>query len=142
MDLGVLGGERHRGDLGLVAHLHEEEGERRGGEHAEAGALLGELELVGHQHPGCHGEEGDADRALQELRPDEVRERGAQRAGERVVEQRRHGDARDDRRRPPVLRGQREREKLGLVADFGEGHKADRCEERFHLGPPGRTLIP
>ncbi|KAI1693650.1 hypothetical protein Ddc_22629 [Ditylenchus destructor] len=58
----VLGRQHHGGDLRLVAHLGEEEGDHRGAEDAEVRGARGivVVELVGDQHPDRHGDEGQA----------------------------------------------------------------------------------
>ena len=49
----------HRGDLGLVAHFGEEEGDQRGEEGAVflKARLFIFIQLVRHQGPGRHGDE-------------------------------------------------------------------------------------
>ncbi len=58
----VVGGEGDGGNLGLIAHLGQEEGEQRGAKHPVAATDFGILvvNLVRDHDPDRHGEEGDA----------------------------------------------------------------------------------
>jgi GTP cyclohydrolase II len=54
--------QHHRGDLCLVTHFNEEEGDQRREERAEAVRLfLLRIQRVGHQRPRRHGDERDRD---------------------------------------------------------------------------------
>lgn len=136
---GEAGGHGHRGDLRLIAHLGEEEGDQRGAEHAKA---LGNLrlivvDLVGHQRPERHADERSAQDPAQYLR---VHRRGdpcTQRSGDGMVERCRAEDACNDGQRLLEPRGEQQRQQLGLVANFGEGDHAGRDEECFHESIPG-----
>ena len=58
--------QRHGGDLGLVADLHQEERDGGGQEdaHAPAAGLVLILFLVGDERPERHDDERDGDRVL------------------------------------------------------------------------------
>ena len=101
------GGQRHRGDLRLVADLDEEEGDQRGEEGSRLARRLRALVgLVGDQAPARHDDEGDGEHPAHRLGADPGRDLGADPGGERVVGQRGAKDAEDDRQRLAVARRQ------------------------------------
>ena len=125
---GELRGERHGGELGLVAHFGEEEEHDGGAEDAEAlhAALVRLLvvELVGDEHPGGHGGERDDQDPAEDFGRDEGGEHGAHAARHRVVEDRGDEDAPDDGSRPAESGGEADGHEHGLVADFACGDDA------------------
>src|SRR3546814_9192926 len=63
----------------------------------------------------------------------------AEQRRERMVGERRHQYAEDDRRRPPEPRREQHREELRLVADLGERDHRGRGEQDFHEKLRGRA---
>ncbi len=113
-----------RGNLGLVPHFREEEEKKGRPEDAEALRLLlivVVLHLVGNQNPDGHREEGDDEDPAQEFFGNEGGKRRAERARERVVEDRRKENAPDDGLGRAETRGEKDRKELRLVADFSRG---------------------
>ena len=135
-----MGGHRHGGDLGLVAHLGQEEGDQRGAEHAQALGHLGLflLDLVGDHGPHCHADEGQAQHPAQDLRAHVRSDPGAHGPRQAMVHQGGDEDPHHDGQRFLETRRQQEGEQLGLVADFGQGDDAGGDEEGFHSGWPPR----
>ncbi len=126
-------GEGQGGDLGLVADLHQEEGDQGGEEDAEAaGVLLEVVGLVRDQRPSGHGEEAHSN---DHLEPGPRQQGGQIVAGQRRQQMVGDGgaeDAGDDR--PGLLEtgGQEDGQKLGLVPDLRDGDHHGRDEQRFH----------
>ena len=83
----ILRAQGNRGDLGLVAHLDEKERNQRGqeGVAALADIALGIVQLVRHQGPGGHGDEGNAQHPAQHVRAQHCCDPCPQGASQRVV---------------------------------------------------------
>jgi hypothetical protein len=125
--------QRHGRDLGLVAHLGQEERDHRGDEHAEPGArrfLL--VDLVGHHDPGRHRDERQAEHPAHHFRSEQLADQRADRSGKGVVGDGRGEDSEHDRQRAAKARRQQEGQQLGLVADFGKRDDAGGNEEGVH----------
>ena len=140
----ILRGQHDGGNLGLVAHLREKEGDHRGTEDAEARVLaivVILIQFVGYQHPGRHGQEGDPEHPAQHVRAEHGRHPGAQGTRQRVVGNRGHENAPDDGPGPAKTRREDKRQQLRLVAHFSEGDDAGGDEKGFHeVVGPGRTI--
>ena len=119
----VLRGQHDGGNLGLVAHLGQEERHQRGAEHAPAGLAIGIafVELVGDQHPHRHGDERGAQNPAQHLRADEGRDPGSHRASQSMVDQRGHQNAQNNRPGFAETGCQYQCEQLGFIAHLGQG---------------------
>ena len=134
-------GQRDRGDLGLVAHLGQKEGDQGGAEHTEPLGDLGFLffDLVWNQGPEGHADERQTQRPAQDLGAERRRDPAPERTCQAMVHDGRSQDAEDDRHRFLEARCEDEGEELGLVADFSKGDDAGRDEEGFHALFPGRS---
>ena len=101
-------GECHGCELGLVAHLGQEECDQRNGENAVAtyrrGVFL--LDPVRNERPRRNGEERKAKDPAQQLGGDCGSNPVSKHAGERVIEKRSAKNAGDDRYRTSKARGQ------------------------------------
>jgi hypothetical protein len=117
----VLRRQRDRGDLRLVAHLGQEEGQQRRAEHAHARERASfSSNLSGISVHPRHGEERQTQDPAQGLRPDQRRDPGADGTRERVIGQCCDQDAEDDRNGAAEPRREHEGQQLRLVADFGQ----------------------
>ena len=131
---GLGRGHRGSGDLGLVAHLGDEERDHGGAEYTEATdvADFGAIELVGDQRPRRHRDEQYAQHPAQHAGAGHAHDPGAGGAGQCVVGEGRDQDAEDDRQRLAEARGEDEGQQLRLVADLGDGDGTGGGEESGH----------
>ena len=126
-------GERHGGELRLVADLDQEEGNQGGHEGAGLTRRLRSLVgLVGDQAPAGHDDEGGAQDPAHRVGADPAGDRGADPGRECMIGERRQKHSQDDRDRLAIARRQHQREQLCLVADLGDGDDGGRDEKCFH----------
>jgi hypothetical protein len=128
----MLRAQRHSGELGLVTHLGDEEGDGGGDEGTGRVDLGCFVERIRMQGPEAEGDEHGAGDPGQPVRRNKLRQPDTDRAGQGMVKYRGDEDAGDDRPRLAQLRGQYEGEQLGLVADLGDGNQRGRRHEGFH----------
>ncbi|MPN20554.1 hypothetical protein SDC9_167933 [bioreactor metagenome] len=95
------------------------------------------VELVRHQDPAGHGQEGQAEHPAHYVGADQMGDPGPHRTGGGAVEHGGDEDAGDDRPGALEAGGRDEGEQLGFVADFSEGDDAGGDEKGFHEGRCG-----
>src|SRR3954451_1616206 len=125
--------EADRRDLCLVADLGKEENHDRRDESAAAGERLPALLVfVRDQRPDGHRQKGQSNAPAQPFAGEKTAEQrpGDTRPG--MVGQRRDEDAGYDRPWSLKTRRQHQREKLRLIADFGERDETGRDQECMH----------
>ncbi|MNH33486.1 hypothetical protein D3C79_940080 [compost metagenome] len=120
----ILRRQHHRGDLGLVADFSDEERDQGGQERAEAPCRTGfvVIHLVRNQRPQRRGSKAGRENPVQGSGAEEGTDPGTDSACSRMVGQGCSDDTGDDRPGFAKARGKDQREQLGLVANFGEGH--------------------
>ena len=127
-------GEGDGGDLGLIGHFGEKKRHHRDAENAQWGFRRGGVfgvKLVGNQHPCAHGEKRSAEYPAHGFGAQSGRSPDADAASQRVIEQRGHQNAPDDRPGFAETRSQYQRQQLRFVADFGECDDAGGNEKCF-----------
>jgi hypothetical protein len=127
--------QRHRGELGLVAHFGDEEGDRGGDEGTGRMDLRVFVERIRMQRPEAEDDEDGAGDPGQPVRRDQLRQPDADRAGQRMIE---HGGDEDPGDDGPWLAqpgGKHEGQQLCLVADLGDGDQGGRGEEALPCAP-------
>jgi cyclomaltodextrinase len=131
--VGVTRGQRHGGDLRLVAHLGQEEGHHRGAEHAQRAWPPAARRRSCRAPASTPPWPGTSRRSPSAARRGPARGHpAAHRTGQRVVGQRGHQDAQRRWAGLAEARGQQQRQQLRLVAHFTQGDDAGRDEKGFH----------
>lgn len=112
----VVGRQCHRGELSLIAHFDQKEGDECSQKHTSASEVPVFIQLVWLQRPRAEGEEREGNNPPQCLGGHEAREPDPHVAREEMIGEGREENAQNDRHPMFELRREQKRQKLGLIA--------------------------
>lgn len=121
-----VSGHGDGGDLSLVAHLGQKEGEKSGAKNAKTSghASLLLFDFVRDEGPRGHAKKREPQGPAKSIGGERGGDPSAQRAGQAMVDQGGQKNAKNDGERFFEASGEHEREKLSFIANLGEGDHA------------------